>query len=206
METDKRYFFEGLFIIGLCAAAAFFFVWLAGQGHRDDERYRIYFADSVSGLAVGDAVKFHGVDVGEVEAMSIDQKDARRVRVDLRLRQGTPIKTDTRASLKLKGITGAVLVDLDGGGPDAQSLAANTTAGQTPEIPANKTVSLSSIMERLPKVIDKFSSIEDQTHKVLSNVGEVVSKVKENPSLLLRGPKVLAAPAAPQAPGKLQAP
>ena len=205
METDKRYFFEGLFIIGLCAAAAFFFVWLGGQGHRDDDRYRIHFADSVSGLAVGDAVKFHGVDVGEVEAMSIDPKDARRVRVDLRVRQGTPIKTDTRASLKLKGITGAVLVDLDGGSPEAQSLAA-ATPGQLPEIPANKTVSLSSIMERLPKVIDKFSSIEDQTRKVMTNVGEVVGKVKENPSLLLRRPKAASGPAAPQAPAKQQAP
>ena len=56
METDKRYFLEGLFIIVLALCAAFFFVWLAKTGHRDDVLYRIHFADSVSGLSVGDPV------------------------------------------------------------------------------------------------------------------------------------------------------
>jgi len=44
-------------------------------------------------------------------------------------------------------------------------------------------------MEELPKVVEKFSAIEDQTKKVVTNIGEVTNKVKENPSLLLRRPK-----------------
>ena len=68
METDKRYFVEGLFIIGFAVAAAFFAVWLANSGQRDDVTYRIHFAEWVSGLSVGDAVKFRGVDVGKVES------------------------------------------------------------------------------------------------------------------------------------------
>jgi len=64
METDKRYFIEGLFIIGLLVGMALFFVWLANSGKRDDVLYRIHFAESVSGLSLGDSVKFHGVDVG----------------------------------------------------------------------------------------------------------------------------------------------
>ena len=43
METDKHYFLEGLFIIGLSVAAAVFFLWLANPGHRDDVIYRIHF-------------------------------------------------------------------------------------------------------------------------------------------------------------------
>ena len=62
METDKHYFIEGLFIIGFSIAAALFFVWLAGSGHRDDVPYRIYFAESVSGLSLGDAVSWARVD------------------------------------------------------------------------------------------------------------------------------------------------
>jgi hypothetical protein len=38
-------------------------------------------------------------------------------------------------------------------------------------------------------VVQKFSALEDKTAKVLSDVGEVTQKVKENPSLLLRRPK-----------------
>ena len=38
METDRHYFIEGLFVIVLSVAAAFFFVWLSTSGHRDDVR------------------------------------------------------------------------------------------------------------------------------------------------------------------------
>ena len=120
METDKHYFIEGLFIIGLRVAAAFFFVWLASTGHRDDVLYRIHFAESVSGLALGDPVKFRGVDVGTVKTMAIDAADPRLVQVDVRLRKEAPVKTDTKASLKLKGITGVVFIELNGGSPERQ--------------------------------------------------------------------------------------
>jgi hypothetical protein len=38
-------------------------------------------------------------------------------------------------------------------------------------------------------VIEKFSSLESQGRKVLTDVGEVTQKVKEDPSVLLRRPK-----------------
>jgi phospholipid/cholesterol/gamma-HCH transport system substrate-binding protein len=193
MEPDKRYFFEGLFIIVLTVAGAFFFVWLGGSGHRDDVLYRIHFAESVSGLALGDPVKYRGVDVGTVKAMTIDASDPRLVQVDVKLRKETPVKTDTKASLKLKGITGVVFIELSGGGADAKSLVAATPAGQIPEIPSEKS-GLTTVLEMLPKVIARFGSIEVQAKKVLSDVGEVTEKVKEDPSLLLRRPKQKPAP------------
>jgi len=188
METDKRYFLEGLFIIVLALCAAFFFVWLAKTGHRDDVLYRIHFADSVSGLSVGDPVKFRGVDVGTVKALAIDRDDPRLVQVDVKLRKDVPVKTDTKATLKLKGITGVVIVELEGGSPNAKLLAAATPEGQLPEIPSERS-SLTTALEDLPKVIEKFNSLESQGKKVLADVGEVTRKVKENPSLLLRRPK-----------------
>ena len=74
MESDKHYFIEGLFIIGFTIAAAVFAVWLGSPGRHDDVLYRIHFPESVSGLAVGDPVKFRGVDVGTVKTMSIDPR------------------------------------------------------------------------------------------------------------------------------------
>jgi phospholipid/cholesterol/gamma-HCH transport system substrate-binding protein len=206
MEADKRYFLEGLFIIGLVLATALAFIWLSKSGHRDDVLYRIHFSESVSGLSLGDPVKFHGVDVGTVKAMAIDAKDPRLVEVDVSLRKDAPVKTDTKASLKLKGITGVVFVELNGGGAEAQRLADTTPAGQVPEIPAEKST-LTSILDALPTVIEKFTAIENKTQKVLTDVGkaastvneaagdikETTAKVKENPSLLLRRPKEKAA-------------
>ncbi|TMH65890.1 MAG: MCE family protein [Betaproteobacteria bacterium] len=188
METDRRYFLEGLFIIGFAVAAAFFFVWLAGTGHRDDVLYRIHFAESVSGLSKGDAVKFSGVDIGTVEAMAIDPGDARRVQVDVKLRKDAPVKTDTKATLKLKGITGVVYIELEGGDANAKTLLATTSEGEIPEIPSEKS-SLTTVIDELPKVVERFAALENQTKKILSDVGQTTGKIKEDPSVLLKGPK-----------------
>ena len=202
METDKHYFLEGLFIIGFLLAAALFAVWLGSPGHRDDVLYRIHFPDSVSGLTVGDPVKFRGVDVGTVKTMIIDPDNARLVLVEVRLRKETPVKTDTRASLVMKGITGVVFIELNGGDPAAKTLLAVTPEDKIPEIPSEKT-GLKAMLDDLPKLVTKFAAIEEQVKKVMTgvgtltdkakevvtNVGAVTDKVKANPSLLLRRPE-----------------
>lgn len=188
MESDKRYFIEGLFVIGFSIAVAFFFVWLTRSGNKDDVLYRIHFAESVSGLSMDDPVKFLGVDVGMVKSMTIDPEDPSRVEIDVMLHKDAPIKTDTKASLQFKGITGAYFIELDGGSAKAKFLVAETPPGKVPEIPAKKST-ISTLMEQLPRVLEKFSALEDQTKKVVSDIGVVTAKVKENPSLLLRRPK-----------------
>ena len=171
METDRHYFIVGLFIVGLSGLAAVCSVWQTGAGHRDDVLYRIHFGESVSGLALGDPVKFRGVDVGTVKALSIDGVDPRRVQVDVKLRKETPVKTDTRASLNLKGITGVVFVELNGGSQNAKSLLDVTPDDQIPEIPSEKT-GLKAMLEELPKVVDKFSALEDQVKTVVTDVAD----------------------------------
>jgi phospholipid/cholesterol/gamma-HCH transport system substrate-binding protein len=193
METDKHYFIEGLFIIVLSVGAALAFVWLSGSGHRDDVLYRMHFDESVSGLSVGDPVKFRGVDVGSVKAMNLVPTDPRLVQVDVLLRKDAPVKTDTKASLRLKGITGVVFIELNGGSADTKTLLAATPEGQVPEIPAEKSP-LTTLVEALPKAVERFLTIENQTKKVLSDVGAVTSSIKENPSQLIFGSKSKTAP------------
>jgi phospholipid/cholesterol/gamma-HCH transport system substrate-binding protein len=184
METDKHYFFEGLFIIVFVVAAAACAIWLGSPGQHDDVLYRIHFRDSVNGLAVGDPVKFRGVEVGTVKSMVIDPDNARLVLVVVRLRKETPVKTDTRATLAMKGVTGVVYIELNGGDPEAGMLLAATPPGEVPEIPSEKSA-LQSVLDDLPKLVEKFSAIEDQIKKVVTNVGGVADKVKDNPSLLV---------------------
>jgi|SRR6516164_5691897 phospholipid/cholesterol/gamma-HCH transport system substrate-binding protein len=188
METDRHYFLEGLFVIVLAAGLALFFVWLAKSGRSDDVIYRIHFDESVSGLTTGDPVKFRGVEVGRVKSMEIDPADPRLVQVDVSLRKDTPVKTDTHASLVLKGITGVVFVELNGGSVGAQALVAATPPGEIPEIRSEKS-KLATVLDELPRVIAKFSSIENQARKVLTDVGETTGEIKADPSVLLKGPK-----------------
>jgi phospholipid/cholesterol/gamma-HCH transport system substrate-binding protein len=186
METDRHYFFEGLFIILFCLAAAAVAVWLGGTGRHDDVVYRIRFPDSVSGLAAGDAVKYRGIDVGTVKSMVIDPDDPRLVLVDVRLRRQTPVKTDTRAALTMKGITGVVFIELNGGNPEAKALLEVTPPDKVPEIASEKT-GLKAMLDSLPQVVEKFSSLEDQVKKVVKGVGGLTDKVSEDPSVLVWG-------------------
>src|SRR5262249_37147327 len=116
-----------------------------------------------------------------------DAADPRLVEVDVRLRKEAPVKTDTKATLALKGITGVVYVELTGGSADAKRLVDVTPHDQVPEIPSEKS-RLALLPEQLAKVVDKFSAIEDQAKKVVTDVGSVTNRIKENPSLLLRSP------------------
>jgi phospholipid/cholesterol/gamma-HCH transport system substrate-binding protein len=186
METDKHYFFEGLFIIVFSIAAAIVAVWLGSTGRRDDVTYRIHFPDSVSGLSTGDSVKYRGIDVGTVKSMLVDPDDSRLVLVDVRLRKETPVKTDTRASLTMKGITGVVFIELNGGDPEAKTLLEVTPPDSVPEIPSERT-GLKAMIENLPKVVEKFSALEDQIKKVVTGVGGLTNEVSDNPSLLIWG-------------------
>ena len=188
MESDKKYFLEGLFVIVLSIALALFFVWLGRTGNKDDVLYRIHFEESVSGLNLGDPVKYLGVDIGLVDALAIDPEDPGQVQVDVKLHKDAPIKTDTRATLQFKGITGAYFIELKGSTEKAKTLLSVTEPGEIPEIESKKST-FNTLMEELPKVVAKFSAIEDQTKKVVSDIGQVTAKVKENPSLLLRRPK-----------------
>lgn len=188
MENDKRYFVAGLFIIVLSIGTALAFMWLAGSERRDDVMYRIKFTESVSGLAVGEAVKYRGVDVGTVKSMALDAADPRLVEVNVSLRKEAPVKTDTKATLKLKGITGGVFIELNGGSPKSNLLLASTQDGQVPEIPSEKS-SLTAAIDQLPQVMQKFTAIEDQAKNVMNDVQGFTKKVKENPSLLLRRPR-----------------
>lgn len=188
MESDKKYFLEGLFVIVLSVALALFFVWLGRTGNKDDVLYRINFEESVSGLNLGDPVKYLGVDIGLVDALAIDPEDPGQVRVDVKLHKDAPIKTDTRATLQFKGITGAYFIELKGSTEKAKTLLSVTKPGEIPVIESKKST-FNTLMEELPKVVAKFSAIEDQTKKVVSDISVVTAKVKENPSLLLRRPK-----------------
>ncbi len=167
METDKHYFTVGLYIIGLSLLLAGFAMWLAGSGASDDVRYRIFFRESVSGLVQGGPVKYRGVDVGRVESITIDPRDPRRIKVDVMLGKTTPVKTDTKASLKLQGITGAVYIELTGGAPSAAWLH-EVSSRDVPVIPSEAS-SIAAVINQLPQVMDKLSRFADQLNKLASD-------------------------------------
>jgi phospholipid/cholesterol/gamma-HCH transport system substrate-binding protein len=79
-------------------------------------QYRTSFK-SIPTLKVGDPVRLAGVDVGTVQDIRII---GARVEVVVRLKAGTPVKTDSVATIKLTSLLGTYFVDLSFGSPAAQ--------------------------------------------------------------------------------------
>jgi phospholipid/cholesterol/gamma-HCH transport system substrate-binding protein len=189
METNKNYFMVGLFVIIISGIALLFTLWLTTSGKSDYKRYQIRFSESVSGLSVGGLVKFRGVDVGNVEKITIDQTDTRLIRVDIHVIKTTPIKQDTTASLKLQGITGVVYIELLGGSPNSPEIAEEKD-GDVPELKAQQS-SIDALINRLPILLEKTTHIVDQIEKALNeqnieafgsllkNANEAVSEIHD---------------------------
>ncbi|MCH5336218.1 MAG: MCE family protein [Campylobacter sp.] len=133
MENRANYFFVGLFVFGVFFISLACIFWLGGYSKEESfEFYRIYTRESVSGLSLKAPVRLLGVEVGNVENISISDKDGLGVDILIKVKKDTPIKEDTLATLQLQGITGLKSVQLEGGSKDAKML--KTKDGTIPVI------------------------------------------------------------------------
>ena len=81
----------------------------------DVDRYRVVFDTSVVGLERGAQVYLNGIKVGAVDDLAIVPDDLRKVSVQIKVKHGTPVRTDARAVLRMAGITGLKVIDLRAG-------------------------------------------------------------------------------------------
>lgn len=168
MERDARYATVALFALACIVAALAFVWWYSGRGDRRDyDTYEIYFEGSVSGLSKGSPVRYLGVDVGRVTALSVDKRDASRVKVIADIDRSAPISGATQAKLGLLGLTGLLYIDLQQD-PRARPGQPLMQGEAHPVIAAGKSTIEASI-ERLPEVLAQASSIMARIEQMLSD-------------------------------------
>ncbi len=125
METRVKYLVVGLFVVLLGATALVLFLWLSRGIERPVyDRYDAYIRESVSGLNQNAPVKYRGVEVGRVRGIGLNPSNVEEVHLTLDIVRGTPVKTDTVATLRIQGLTGLSFVDLSGGSQGAPLLSA----------------------------------------------------------------------------------
>jgi phospholipid/cholesterol/gamma-HCH transport system substrate-binding protein len=141
METKANYLMIGGFVLGVLALAFIFIYWMSnfsGGG----QRYTIVFDGSVAGLTSGSSVAFNGIRVGEVQSFALDPADARKVQVHVTLRDDTPVRENSRASIQSMGLTGGSGIQITPGTPDSPLLVATPMSSNSPPCwPRRKTIS-----------------------------------------------------------------
>lgn len=167
METRASYVLIGAFTLIVFLGAFVFALWIGKVSlEREWTYYDIVFREAVTGLTVGGAVQYNGIQVGEVRKLSLAPEDPRQVIAHVRLAGDTPVRTDTKARLTLLGLTGVTVIQLSGGSPGAPRLQPQGT-----ETVARIIADESALQSLLASGQDVATSAND----VLLRVGKLLS-------------------------------
>jgi len=111
MENRSHALLAGLFTIGLAVGLVIAAAWLGGrEGPRVP--YVIVSRVGVGGLNREAAVRYRGVEVGQVERIRFDPDDRRQILIDISVAPETHITTRTFGRLGFQGVTGLAFVEL----------------------------------------------------------------------------------------------
>lgn len=173
METRAHYVVIGSFVL-ITIAAAFYVIIQMSQSKAEFDEYDVIFTERVSGLSVGAAVRFNGIQKGEVETLSIDPDDPRIVVARVRVDKDTPVKTDTKAELEFVGFTGLAIIQFVGGSKDAPLLK-EASDERVPQISAD--------MSGFGAFLEGSGDVLAQANRLLSddninNISGIIADVK----------------------------
>lgn len=182
METRAHYVVIGSIVLSVIAAAFLFILWL-GDARREFDEYDIIFTERVSGLSVGAAVRFNGIQKGEVDTLSIDPDNPSIVIARIRVERDTPVKTDTEAELEPVGFTGLLIIQLVGGTPGAELLK-EASEDRVPKIEA-KTSGIGLFLEGSGDVLAQAQRLLsnrnlDNIESMIANIETVTATFAEN--------------------------
>jgi len=162
----------GLFVLAGAVLLAVVIFYVTGGGGLGP-KYRLRtFLPEVDGLTVGAPVRVDGVEVGNVEKISIAvpmpgapaSKD-RNIEIDVRIQKSfqSYIRSDSSAGLITEGLLGNRYVDIDRG-------YVGRVLQNDEEIPGREERALKEVVERSADLMDNLSSITEQASAVISDV------------------------------------
>ncbi|MGE4351777.1 MAG: MlaD family protein [Bdellovibrionales bacterium] len=115
MERRVAFVLVGLFSLVLLAGLAAFVLWVHKEQAGDRERtsYVINFTQAVNGLSKGSSVRYLGVDVGQVQTITLSATSMPpQVRILVEIDRDVLITQGDVATIKPSGITGVSFIDL----------------------------------------------------------------------------------------------
>ncbi|MFW5994579.1 MAG: MlaD family protein [Spirochaetia bacterium] len=116
---------RAVIFVGVCVGllAVFFASVVGDEWLRQYETYYIEFVDqSVSGLEIGGAVQYRGINVGEVRDIRFSDDNSDIIVVEISAQADVPIRSDVTVAVEPVGISGISRLQLSGGSREAPYL------------------------------------------------------------------------------------
>lgn len=204
METRSNHVLVGGIVLAILAALVVFVVWLSRMTGEGQERYDIFFQQSVDGLAKGSAVSFSGVPVGQVESINLEPRNPEFVRVRIAVRDSTPVLQGTTATIQGVGFTGVSQIQLDGAVRGAQPIACPEENPEracpygAPVIPT-RPGALGQLLNTAPELLERVSNLTERLTQLLgdrnqASIAAILENVQDiSRSIADRSPEIAAA-------------
>ncbi len=177
METRANYVAVGVFVLMVLAGAFGFVYWLySSRSITNRTEVDILFPGSVTGLAVGGAVYFNGIRIGEVTRLRFAGDGSTAVQATTMVDPSAPLKKDTRAELGFTGLTGIAYVSLTGGTPNAPSLFEDE---EVPLIAADRSA-FEDLLKGARDILTKADTTFSEIEKLVTDNAPAVSRTLQN--------------------------
>jgi phospholipid/cholesterol/gamma-HCH transport system substrate-binding protein len=139
----KKYAMEttaGIFVLVGLLSVGYMTVKLGHVSLFGDSTYPLFAQfTSVSGLRLGSSVTMYGLDIGQVEKLTMDQQKGLAL-VEMGIHRGIRIYDDAIASIKTEGLIGDRYVSIDPGGAGALLKPSGTITDTQPPVDLNELI------------------------------------------------------------------
>jgi phospholipid/cholesterol/gamma-HCH transport system substrate-binding protein len=139
----KKYAMEttaGIFVLVGLLSVGYMTVKLGHVSLFGDSTYPLLAQfTSVSGLRLGSSVTMYGLDIGQVDKLTMDQQKGLAL-VEMEIHRGIRIYDDAIASIKTEGLIGDRYVSIDPGGAGALLKPGGTITDTQPPVDLNELI------------------------------------------------------------------
>ena len=136
---------------------------------------------NISGLQVGNNVRFSGIDVGTVKKLEIVNDTTVKVTMQMDENLTRFIRINSVASIGTDGLMGNKLINIDPGTQDAQQINDGTT------IPSSKGVDTEQMLRTLNQTNQNVSMISDDLRILTGNINKSLGNFTSELSAVVKG-------------------
>jgi phospholipid/cholesterol/gamma-HCH transport system substrate-binding protein len=172
MENKSHALAAGLFVVFVSALLVALAVWLT-RDTRQLRSYELVGQVNLSGLQPQANVRYQGVPVGKVTAISLDPQTRGQVLVRIAVDELAPISATTFATLAYQGVTGLAYIQLDDSKPTEGATAHGAQLANNSRIPMRPGL-VSKLTDRGERVLGQLEEASQRLNQLLSSQNQQI--------------------------------